>query len=147
MRVIVDANVLINALITPKGKAADIILDPLERVEKYSCYYLYIEILKHKDKILKATKLNEPEFLEVLYAFLKKIKFYNEIQIPQEIWLEAERLTADIDFKDIAYIALALQFDGLVWTGDKPLIQGLKTKGFDKVITTPELFDVLSSPQ
>lgn len=119
MKVIVDANVLINALITPKGKAADIILDPLERIEKFSCYYLYIEILKHKAKILKATKLTEPEFLEVLYSFLKKIKFYNEIQIPQDLWLEAEKRTDDIDFKDIAYVALALHLDAFVWTGDK----------------------------
>jgi predicted nucleic acid-binding protein len=144
MKAIVDANVLINALITPTGKAADILLDPLERVEKFSCYYLYVEVLKHKDKILKASKLTEPEFLEVLYAFLKKIKFYNEIQIPQEVWIEAERLTADIDFKDIAYVALSLHLDGFIWTGDKPLIQGLQAKGFNKVVTTAELFDSLT---
>ena len=53
MKVIVDANMFIKALINKKGVVGDIILDPFNRLQKLSCHYLYVEILKHKDKIIK----------------------------------------------------------------------------------------------
>ena len=36
-------------------------------------------------------------------------------------------------------VALALYLDAYLWTGDKILYNGLKTKGFKKVISTQEL--------
>jgi len=40
-------------------------------------------------------------------------------------------LCKDIDEKDFAYLALSLELDGRLWTGDKKLINGLRAKGFD----------------
>jgi predicted nucleic acid-binding protein len=41
---------------------------------------------------------------------------------------------------DIVYVAFAKQFSGILWTGDKQLIRGLRNKNFKKVITTDSLF-------
>jgi predicted nucleic acid-binding protein len=143
MKVIIDANIFISALITPKGKIADLLLDPFNKIEKYSCHYLYVEILKHKSKILKCNKLNEDDFLDIIYIMLQNMTFYNELQISKSNWQEAEILTKDIDHKDIAYVALSLQLDADLWTGDKPLLNGLKAKGFKKVIDTAELIKLI----
>ena len=49
----------------------------------------------------------------------------------------AMQLCADIDLKDTAYVALAIELDSTLLTRDKPLHDGLKKKGFDPVM----LFD------
>jgi predicted nucleic acid-binding protein len=40
---------------------------------------------------------------------------------------------------DLPFVALALYLDAYLWTGDKILYDGLKTKGLKKVISTQEL--------
>ena len=37
----------------------------------------------------------------------------------------------DIDPKDMLFVALTLEVEGLLWTGDAKLRTGLKNKGFD----------------
>ena len=59
--------------------------------------------------------------------------------IPEQCWLEAKQLVSGIDMDDLPFVALALYLDAYLWTGDKILYNGLKTKGFEKVISTQEL--------
>jgi predicted nucleic acid-binding protein len=47
---------------------------------------------------------------------------------------------ADIDPKDVSYVAYAKHFRCKVWSGDKSLIQGLLKKNFTRFISTDELF-------
>lgn len=51
----------------------------------------------------------------------------------------AFELIHDIDLKDLLFVALAIQYNCKLWTGDKKLIKGLRNKGFDQVIDTSEL--------
>jgi hypothetical protein len=53
-----------SALISPKGIYAELLMKPIFRFEKYSSYYLVVEIFKHKEKILKYSKLTESELIE-----------------------------------------------------------------------------------
>lgn len=46
---------------------------------------------------------------------------------------KAYRLVKDVDEKDIIYVALTIEMNGLLWTGDKKLIKGLQKKGFNKI--------------
>jgi predicted nucleic acid-binding protein len=55
--------------------------------------------------------------------------------ISDEAILKAIELTKDIDIKDSSYIALAIELDCVLLTRDKPLIKGVKKKGFRKIMT------------
>lgn len=41
------------------------------------------------------------------------------------------RLYYDIDETDAPHVATTLEIDGLLWTGDEQLRDGLESKGFD----------------
>ena len=60
--------------------------------------------------------------------------------------LVAFELCKDIDRKDMVYIALALEFDYTLLTRDKPLVDGLRSKGFTNIIMLDELFKKMDNP-
>ena len=70
---------------------------------------------------------------------LLKLKFINEEIIPQETWLVSEKITKDIDIDDSDFVALTKFLKATLWTGDKTLYNGLKKKGFKKLLNTSEL--------
>ena len=143
MKIIADTNIIISALISRKGKESDIILNPLYDFEKYSCFFLRDEILKHKSKILKASGLKESEFLDVYFNITKRIQFIDEDQIPEFLWQKAFFYTRGIDENDTPFVALALYLKGYLWTGDKKLIRGITERGFKTIFTTA---DILNQP-
>jgi len=107
--------------------------------EFYSCYLLKVELLKHRDKIVKFSKLSLSEVDEVEQRIFRNIDFINEALIPIAHLKYAENLTADIDPDDAPFVALTKYIKGKIWTGDKELLKGLKNKGFTQTITTAEL--------
>jgi putative PIN family toxin of toxin-antitoxin system len=139
MIIVIDTNIVISSLINPKGKETDIILNPSYNFDKYTCNFLMEEIAKHKEKILKISKFNEVDFLEVYFGLLKKINFINEEQIPEEVWIKALEITKNVDENDTPFVALSLYLNAFLWTGDKKLIKGLVNKGFDKIISSDEV--------
>jgi predicted nucleic acid-binding protein len=58
-------------------------------------------------------------------------------------WQKAKSLTEGVDNDEIGFVALALQNDGWLWTGDRKLANHLKEHGFTKVISTIELYEAL----
>ncbi len=49
------------------------------------------------------------------------------MQSLQKSWL----LVKDLDPKDMLFVALTIELDGLLWTGDLKLRTGLAAKGFE----------------
>ena len=139
MKIIIDTSIFISALISPKGIYAELLMNPIFRFEKYSSYYLVVEIFKHKEKILKYSKLTEIELIEQVYNLLKNVTLINENQIPKEIWQKSYELTKDVDENDTAFVALTEFTDGKLWSLDKKLTSGLKNKGYQQIIGTSEL--------
>jgi len=88
---------------------------------------------------LKYSKLTESELIEQVYNILKNVTLINENQIPKEIWQKSFELTKDVDENDTAFVALTEFAEGKLWSLDKKLINGLKRKGFQKIIETGEL--------
>ncbi len=139
MKIIVDSNIIFSALLRTQTTYGQILFNSQGIFEFYSAQYMRIEILKHWDKLLKVSKLTDGQLNESYYSLLTKINFINEAIIPQKIWLESEKLLDKIDLDDTDFIALTNYLKGKLWTGDKALHEGLKNKGFKKVLTTNEL--------
>lgn len=143
MIVTVDVNILFSAVITPDSRIGEIVTHPTAPFQRVSCYYAFVELFKHQPKIIKLAKRTEGETLDILYTLLRHLEFCSETLIEQRHWLEAERLTSGVDSFDVAYLALTLQTDGWLWTGDKKLTTHLKSIGFNRIVTTGELYEML----
>ena len=123
-RVIVDANIAFRALARSR-------LDSPEDVTFLAPRFLFVELFKHKDRLKAAMGKPEDELLEALHALVASLDFTDEASIPIGTWMEAQRLCAPTDPKDIAYVALALHLDAQLWTLDEELKAGLRVRGFD----------------
>lgn len=139
MIVISDTNIIVSALISPNGAVANI-LNSKRKFKIIALDFLLDEIDKHFDKILINSILTERKELKALISYYKeKITFIPIDEIPQKDRLNAYKLVNDIDIDDLPFVALSIHKKCLLWTSDIKLINGLKKKGFTKVITTSEL--------
>lgn len=94
--------------------------------------YVLVELFKHKERIVEATGLDEPSLLALLHTLIESIRFFDQDAISIGSWAEAWRLCRDVDENDVAYVALALELNGDLWTSDRELEEGLKRKGFTR---------------
>ena len=132
MKVVIDANILFSALLSKNSRYRDLLL--AEKYELYSPNYVFLEIFKHKEKILKCTKELEEEVYGFIAKILKRIHFVQEELISFENYMLAYNLCKEIDENDTPFIALALEIKGFLLTGDAKLKKALKNKGFDKFL-------------
>lgn len=140
MRLVVDTNILISTLIQPKSKIGTLLMSDLnEEVTILSCHYLYVELFDKKERIKKYSKLEETELLELLYLVIRRVVFINDNQISKDSWEKAKTLTQYIDVKDESFVALSIETNAPLWTGDKKLYTGLKNQGFSSVLNTSEV--------
>ncbi|MBO0933058.1 PIN domain-containing protein [Fibrella aquatilis] len=139
--IVVDANILMSALITQQGKIAFALLEASERYRLVSCHFLYVELFKHKDKLVKLSGLDEPDFLDFLLGILNRVEFQSESLLPVDVVNKARLLVADIDPRDIYYVALTIHLRARLWTGDRKLAEALQKKGISFLCSTA---DVLS---
>ena len=132
--VVVDANRIFSELI-----AANHLLRRTFTAEpdtEFVCpKYVVVELFKHKERIVAATGLNETTLLALLHTLIERIRFFDQDAISIGSWAEAWRLCRDVDENDVAYVALALELDGDLWTSDRELEAGLRRKGFTRFFT------------
>ncbi len=117
--VIVDTNILISSLL--KSKSAFLATLRSRDYQFYICELPIIELFKHKDKIIKYSELSEDEITRVYYFLLKKLTIYKEDLIEKSNWKKAYELCKDVDETDTPFIALTLELDGLLYSGDQEL--------------------------
>jgi len=128
--VVVDTNILFSALLGKNKRFRDVILTESDIVF-YSCKFVVVELFKHKEKIRKYSVFEEDEILEVLYKLLKRINLFDEDIVTDESLQKAFDLCKGIDEKDIPFVAITIDLNGLLWTVDKILKDGLSSKGFE----------------
>jgi predicted nucleic acid-binding protein len=97
----------------------------------YSSNYVIVEIFEKKEKILKYSLLNEYELYEMMYRIFDKITFVNEDFVQEKNKNLAFTLCRNVDEQDTPIIALAIELNAKVWTGDKKLSSNLVSKGFN----------------
>jgi predicted nucleic acid-binding protein len=130
-KVAVDSNVVFSFLLRRAAvQRRRFLADTAHRF--YCPRFILVELFKHKERIARATDLNEDELLDCLSEVLARIHFVEEGGIPLGTWMEARRLCHDVDAKDAPFIALTLHLEGRLWTNDAELKAGLRAKGFDR---------------
>ena len=136
--IIVDTNIVFSALLSVDSAIRRIITGSQE-CRFFTSNYMRIELENHYSKLKKAAKLTDENIAISKHKLFKYITFIALDRVPEQCWSEAEQLVIGIDMDDLPFVALALYLDAYLWTGDKILYNGLKTKGFKKVISTQEL--------
>ena len=128
-RVIVDAHIAFRALASSRGDLRSR-LDAADIIRFIAPRFLFVELFKHKDRLLKASGKPEADLLDALHSLVAAIDFTDENAIPIGTWLEAHRLAAPTDPKDTPYVAIALHHHAELWTEDEVLKTGLRSRGF-----------------
>jgi predicted nucleic acid-binding protein len=127
--VIVDTNILFSALLSSESQFAQVILGSDRSF--FICESTIVELFKHKEKIVRLSKLPETDIIRLFYTLLRHMTVFKEVLIEPSIRQKAYQLCADIDEANTPYVALAMHLGGLLWTGDKTLQVGLRQRGFD----------------
>lgn len=127
--IVVDTNIIFSALLKRNSNFASILL--LGDYQFYIVEFVLVELFKYKDKILKLSQLSEEDIISFYHIILKRINLYKEDLIDRENLKLAYNLCKDIDVNDVVHVALTLELQGKLWTGDKKLKQGLINQGFD----------------
>jgi predicted nucleic acid-binding protein len=143
-KIIVDTNIIFSCLLNSQGTIGDLIFNSEDIFNFYSNQYMRFEIQKHWNKLLKISRLTNND-LQIAYdKMLTKLTFINEELIAKNDWEKAETLVADVDCDDTDFVALSRYLKGSLWTGDKPLYQGLKAKRFRTVYNTQDMIKLRS---
>ncbi len=127
---VVDTNILFSALLSRGSSFGKTILES-ER-QFFIGELVLAELFKHKERIVQHSRLSEEEVVKLFYDLMLEIEFYKEELVSTASRREAYKLCRDVDETDTPHVALTLEIDGLLWTGDKELKEGLKAKGFDR---------------
>jgi len=135
MLLVIDANVVVAALISPDGITNDLLFSP--RVEGIAPEFIEEEVHKYLSLIATKSGISKEDILITLELIFSHIRLFSSIEY------ESERGKAKIispDPNDAEYFALALSLSCPLWSNDKKL----KSQSAVKVLSTSELIQFLS---
>jgi predicted nucleic acid-binding protein len=147
MKVVVDSNIVFSAILNTKSKIGQLIINGSQYFDFYTIGLLRDEVIKHKNKILTLTKYSADQFNTIFQLITSRIIFIDEILLTDGDISKAIELVAGIDPDDALYVALNNHLLAHLWTGDKRLINGLKKKGYSRVLTTDDFYDIYLNKQ
>ena len=84
MKVVVDTNIIFSAILNTEGIIADLLLSG-NPFDFHAPSYIWNELSKHENKLLKTLSLNSVEQLQELnFMITQNIKFISEFQINEK---------------------------------------------------------------
>lgn len=129
--VVVDTNILFSSLVSG-GRSAFTRTLRESRRQFVAGELVLTELFKHKERIVAASRLSDDEVVLLFYDLMRELEFFKEDLISSQNRKKAYSLCRNVDETDAPHVALTLELDGLLWTGDEKLRRGLKAKGFDR---------------
>jgi predicted nucleic acid-binding protein len=132
MTIVVDANILISAIINPDSFIGTTLLIQNANVDYVLPSFAIEEALIHKERICKTLQIDESVFDNNLNAFNNNCLVFSSEAILPKYSKVAIQIVKKIDPKDAIYVAFSLALDALIWTGDLKLYKALRKKGLQK---------------
>lgn len=99
MNIVVDTNILFSSLLSEHSRQRKMLLS--NRHAFYAPNYVFVELFKHKEKIIRNAKASEVEVYEYLTMLLKHIHFVHPGLISRAHRHTAYLLCQDVDPEDI----------------------------------------------
>jgi predicted nucleic acid-binding protein len=145
VKVVVDTNIVFSALLNANSEIHEVLLNPTSLFEFYSPELMLEELEKYSSKLISLSKLSNSQMKEAKSRLLRCVTLISEEVISENSWLRAYELTKDVDENDTPFLALSIELNCPLWTGDKKLIEGVKLKGFDSVMNTRDILNWANS--
>lgn len=142
MILVVDTNIVFSGILSPKGTISDLLLNSSNSFTFYAPSAIIDELDKHHKKLIKISGLSDSEIQFLRRILLRKIELIDLESIRSKTWKRALELTEGIDQFDAPFIALSLELEAPLWSGDKKLIKGLKTKGIEWILDTNQIIEI-----
>lgn len=108
--VIVDANRIFSAMAKTNSAIRKIIITGEYNFTTPS--FAFVELLTHKEKLLKATEFDNNELVELRSLTIEHITFLSSKTISLRNLIAGYVLCKDVDPKGFLYVALTLELDG-----------------------------------
>jgi predicted nucleic acid-binding protein len=140
--IVIDTNIVFSAILNTQSRIGQVILNGSKYFDFYSVGLLKEEIFRHKAKILKISKFSDSQYTKIYELVTSKIRFVDDAIIPDEILQKAILLVSDIDKDDALFVALNDYLNSYLWTGDRPLFEGLEMKEYWKIISTEKIINL-----
>lgn len=128
--VVVDTNILFSALLRKSARFTEVLLTSDRRFLINEL--VLVELFKHKEKIVRLSHLTDEDIVHLFYELMRELELYKEELVAPSNRAKAAALCQDVDLTDAPHVAIVLETEGLLWTGDKKLKEGLRAKGFDR---------------
>ncbi|WP_310991787.1 PIN domain-containing protein [Aequorivita marina] len=142
MKIVVDTNIIFSAILSPEGTISDLLLNSFETFDFYAPTFVLDELKTHQNKILQISGLSEDDLDFLKRILLKKVTLINVEAFQNKSWQKALELTSNVDEFDTPFIALCIELEAQLWTGDKKLIKGLGLKGIDWLFDTAKMKEI-----
>lgn len=136
---IIDTSILMSILISGKSS-----YKPIVMFNRFvSIDYIFKEIDEYKERIFDKSKLERNQLVEYTNQIISRITVLPRYVVSEVNIRKATDLTKDIDFNDVWFIALSLEYDLTLLTRDEKLYKGLTKKGFKKIMLFDQFLKML----
>lgn len=142
MRVVVDTNILVSAVLNRQNKIGEMLILGRTQFVFFAPNLVKIEFKNHQTRLVDSSKLSLEDFEKVRDEIFECINFLSEEIIEYEYWHKSIPVVRNVDIDDIAFVALAEFIDAKLWTGDKKLLQALKNSGNDRGVSTDQIYEI-----
>lgn len=143
MNLVIDTNIVFSTLLNPHSVIGEILMNIQDEFKFFAPDLLKEELKRYALKIVAYSKLDQKDLSDIETLVFSNITFYSEELITEQSWTKAFNLTKDVDEDDTPFVALTIELDAKLWTGDKVLAKGLSKKGSNLTISTIDLKKII----
>ncbi len=108
LRLVLDTNIIISALINKKSTVRDILLT--DKITFYLPELVLAELLKHQELLCKKSGLSKSEVFFTIFYLLSKVEIVKKEAFSENLE-KARNIMEKIDIKDSEFVALALSIE------------------------------------